>query len=316
MGANTKIEWTAYIRPDGTSVPGHTFNPWRGCTKVSDGCKNCYAETLTHRWGLPVWGPTAGRVIAAESAWRNPLSWDRKARAAGERHRVFCASLADVFEGNDTCKDKEAWADITGARMWLFQLIEETPNLDWLLLTKRPQNILDMVPLRWANQFPANVWIGTSVEDQKTADTRIPLLLEVPAVVRFLSCEPLLSSVCLSDEWLYPRFAADDPRYYCPDGRGVDWVIIGGESGPGARPAHLNWYRKLVSQCRAVGVPAFVKQMGSYAVDDARQVKFVDRKGGDITEFPEELRVREFPGVLAGSGDAALAEGEISRQPH
>lgn len=139
MAENSKIEWTH-----------HTFNPWRGCTKVSEGCKFCYAETMSGRnpGTLGIWGPRGTRVVAAESYWRQPLKWDKAAEAAGEQHRVFCASLADVFEGPESMPASE-WPKVQAARAQLFGFIEATPHLDWLLLTKRPQNIARFSPNRW-----------------------------------------------------------------------------------------------------------------------------------------------------------------------
>lgn len=165
MGQDSKIEWTH-----------HTFNPWRGCTKVSDGCKHCYAETMSKRNPsvLGVWGPRGRRVVAAESYWRQPLAWNCDAEQAGERRRVFCASLADVFEGPETMP-AESWPVVEAARARLWRLIEVTPWLDWLLLTKRPVNAAQnsYVPITWWERWPDNVWIGTSVENQAAADERI-----------------------------------------------------------------------------------------------------------------------------------------------
>jgi protein gp37 len=296
MAENSKIEWC-----------DHTANFWWGCTKISDGCKNCYADTLSRRYGKAIWGPDADREMKI-GVWSEVARWQKEAAAAGVRKRVFCQSMADFFEGPETAQNPDAYAKVVEARdKVLCEVIPDTPNLDWLILTKRPANIEKMIPFHWCSQFPENVWIGTSVEDQKTADKRIPELLKVPAVVRFLSCEPLLSQVCLEDEWLYPRFATDDPRYHRPDGRGVDWVIIGGESGPGARPFDIHWAKTLVRQCGEVGVACFVKQLGANPVRRSRfsediagspesnRIKLVDRKGGEIAEFPDDLQVREFP---------------------
>lgn len=248
MGENTAIEWS-----------DHTFNPWRGCQKVSPGCANCYAETMSHRNPevLGEWGPphATERVIAAESYWRKPVAWNRAAAEAGRRDRVFCASLADVFE------DAPQVA-VARARLWL--LIEDTPSLDWLLLTKRPENVNGMVPQWWAYEgWPPNVWLGTSVEDQERADERIPHLLGVPAAVRFLSCEPLLGPVDLRAEWIELEIQAFGAAGAVPFPR-VDWVIVGGESGPGARPMHPDWPRNLRDQAVASGVPFFFKQWGNW----------------------------------------------------
>lgn len=311
MGANSKIEWTH-----------HTFNPWRGCTKVSAGCANCYAETLSGRnhGTLGVWGPNGTRVIASESMWRQPLKWDREAgeRFANwqlavqtcvseydsvdsyERPRVFCASLADVFEdwtgpiadsrgllGHVYLSDgawgfgpdyvSSGYTETSNTRMLtmqdvrarLFALIDATPNLDWLLLTKRPENIAKMMPkpafdhAGWNGTLDGywhqmgkprpNLWLGVSCENQQAADERIPHLLRVPAKVRFLSCEPLLGPVDLHarPEWFWKS-------------AGIHWVIVGGESGPGARPMHPHWARSLRDQCQAAGVPFHFKQWGEW----------------------------------------------------
>jgi protein gp37 len=234
MGQDSKIEWT-----------DHTFNPWIGCTKVSDGCKFCYAEIdsparISRAAGNELWGPNAGRKVKAESGWREPLAWDRAAAKAGERHRVFSASQSDVFEDRP---------DLIEPRARLFRLILATPNLDWLLLTKRPENIGGLWPVGHdltgpgAAEWP-NIWLGTSVENQAMADQRIPDLLKIPAAVRFLSMEPLI-------EDLGPI-----------DLTGIDWVIVGGESGPKARPMHPDWARSIRDQCVAAGVPFFFKQWG------------------------------------------------------
>lgn len=246
MGEDSNIEWT-----------DHTFNPWIGCTKVSPGCDNCYAEKLaTQRLGV-AWGPHAERRFAAESTWHHPARWNRKAQKEGRRARVFCASLADVFDN----QVPDQW------RLDLWHLIHQTPHLDWLLLTKRPQNIAAMLPQPATLGFPAwgegwpNVWLGTTVESQAEADRRIPHLLSVPARVRFLSCEPLLGPVNLRgwetfDHGWHSRPGEDTPR--------IDWVIAGGESGHGARPMHPDWARSLRDQCQAAGVPFFFKQWGDW----------------------------------------------------
>lgn len=273
MAENSKIEWTH-----------HTFNPWRGCTKVSDGCKFCYADTLSQRnpKTLGVWGPKGTRPIAAESYWRMPERWDDEASQAGERRRVFCASLADVFEGPETMP-KEAWGSVEAARERLFDLIESTPSLDWLLLTKRPENVIrlmtwhdnpDTPGYNWKG-FPDNVWIGTSVENQEQADNRIPHLLKIPAKVRFLSCEPLLGPVDLTQVGADASLgwsAVDvlngttwNHAFDCQDKLPkIHWVICGGESGPNARPMSVRWARSLRDHCQAACVPFFFKQWGEW----------------------------------------------------
>jgi protein gp37 len=271
MAETTGISWT-----------DSTFNPWRGCTKVSPGCTNCYAETLSHRNPsvLGEWGDKGTRVVAAESYWRQPLKWERDAaydlerqNAGARRTRVFCASLADVFEDRP---------DLQLPRARLFGLIEQTPHLDWLLLTKRPENIEPILmeiqanggkyePDPWAlagawiidGNPPANVWLGVSVEDQQYADERIPLLLRLPAAVHFLSVEPLLGRVDLT----IPVPEMNVEAFPC-DTHDLDWVIVGGESGANAKPMHRQWARDLRDQCVTAGVPFFFKQWGEWAPGD------------------------------------------------
>jgi protein gp37 len=166
---NSKIEWTH-----------HTFNPWWGCTKVSDACAHCYAETFAKRTGHDVWGPDKPRRFFGDKHWEAPLLWNDQAKKAGERQRVFCASMADVFEDYNGPKNLE----LLNARSQLWRLIEQTPNLDWLLLTKRPENILRFLPQAWDQT--SRLWIGTTVENQEQANKRIPELLKVPARIRFL----------------------------------------------------------------------------------------------------------------------------------
>lgn len=297
MGTETKIEWT-----------DHTFNPWRGCSKVSPGCDHCYAETMSKRnpGVLGVWGDAGTRVVASESYWKQPLKWDRQSATDGVRRRVFCASLADVFEAwlgpisvgqlgevlskpgldresgpenwvpawpEDTVRDPQGWRLVTldDVRRRLFALIDCTPNLDWILLTKRPENIRRMWPVplnspcRQGDGLVShdylgdrcrkcdggrreNVWLLTSVENQEQADKRIPELLECRNLspVLGLSCEPLLGPVIL------------------PKCRELDWVIVGGESGPNARAMHPDWARGLRDQCQDAGVPFFFKQWGEW----------------------------------------------------
>jgi protein gp37 len=322
---------------------------------VSAGCKNCYAETLSGRNPdvLGVWGPNGTRVVAAEAQWRLPVRWNGEAAGSGERRRVFCASLADVFEDwsgimvnagqrqlyvrpsgewiEEPIDDHREYVGcrpltMDDVRRRLFELIAVTPYLDWLLLTKRPQNItptlerLRAAGLVASNHFPwDNVWLGTTVEDQDAADARIPELLKVPAKVRFLSCEPLLGEVDLrSPAWNgranglesvgIPRHLAADVAGTFAPLDGIHWVIVGGESGGEARPFDLAWARSLVRQCRDAGTACFVKQLGSdphawkpsheYPSDGATlPLRLRDRKGGDPAEWPEDLRVRDFPAV-------------------
>ena len=247
MGENTKIEWAH-----------HTFNPWVGCAKVSEGCRNCYAEALAKRGGLATWGPDGTRNVTSLAYWRQPFRWNAAAEKAGERHRVFCASMADVFESH---------RDTPQPRFLLFELIKATPNLDWLLLTKRPENFVQHLPKDWGEGYP-NVWLGVSVENQEQADARIPILVRTPAAVKFLSCEPLLGPVVLKvgypDGWIADPDEPDDFRYWVKRDGGIKWVIVGGESGHHARPMHLDWVRSLQSQCEKSAVRFFFKQWGEF----------------------------------------------------
>jgi protein gp37 len=234
----TVIGWVNRQLPDGTIIAGATWNPWWGCMKVSEECQRCYALDIAHHYiKEELWGPaaTTERRLFGDKHWAEPLKWNRAAEREGHRRSVFCASMADVYEEHPQL-DRE--------REKLWKLIEVTPWLNWLLLTKRPRNILKMSP--WGRSpWPDNVWIGTSVGLQKRAEERIPYLLEVPAVVRLLSCEPLVDPLDLSP-WL---------KY-------LQWVIVGGESGIGARPMHPDWARSLRDQCLEASVPFYFKQWG------------------------------------------------------
>lgn len=279
---NSKIEWT-----------DHTFNPWWGCEKVSAGCKNCYAEALDRRWKGGHWGPDGTRKMQSDKYWQQPLEWNKAAAAAGVKAKVFCASMADVFEHHPD-DHPELWME----RQRLFNLISQTPNLIWQLLTKRPENIIPLISESWGKGLPSNVWIGTSVENQEAADKRIPHLLQVPAAVRFLSCEPLLGPVVLrkqaeSDiEIMQMTLMGMLDEYSRPVQRGIDWVIAGGESGHGARPCHPDWLRILRDQCAAADVPFFFKQWGEWADDGGYQVRVGKKLAGRLLDGVE---YNEFP---------------------
>jgi protein gp37 len=322
MGKISAIEWT-----------DHTFNPWWGCEKVSAGCQSCYAETFAKRVGQPVWGKAAPRRFFGAKHWMEPHKWDIEAKSEHVRRRVFCASMADVFEARE---DLDRWRE----KLW--DLIDTTRGLDWLLLTKRPENILQMIPAAWRKSARANVWFGTTAENQEQANKRIPELLQVPARVRFLSCEPLLGSIDLNavPRLDNPYLKLNGERGVLRDEREVDdfaywakrdaihWVIVGGESGPKARPCRVRWVRGLVGQCVIARVPVFVKQLGAHVIDandagfdgieerewpedtqhddwdedPSRQYQgadtrifLTDRKGGDPSEWPKDLRIQEFP---------------------
>lgn len=326
MGEVTHIQWT-----------DHTFNPWEGCTKVSPGCAHCYAETRNKRFaGGANWGKGAPRRRTSVSNWNMPLKWDRDARGEGKatlecpscrapwkdcecgfaqrNPRVFCASLAD-------------WLDDEVPIEWLadlLELIRKTLNLDWQLLTKRPENWAKRIEAAQGWHFdhgdrnvagwlwdwlkhrkpPANVWIGTTVEDQQRADERIPLLLSIPAKVRFLSCEPLLGPLDLRAQgWLatvYQSGGREEPVEYDLGRGGIDWVICGGESGPGARPMHPDWARSLRNQCKDAVVAFFFKQWGEW-------VKYIDRDNDDPAWQQNYSRISnsdtfQFINLAGGSG--------------
>ena len=308
MTENTKIEWA-----------DHTFNPWWGCTEVSPGCDHCYARTWAKRYGLDVWGKGVPRRTFGPKHWAEPLKWNAAAARLGIRQSVFCASMADLGDVDAP----------EGELPRLFALIKATPWLDWLLLTKRPQELARRLPEDWGEGYP-NVWLGTSVESPEYI-WRAAALLKVPARVRFLSCEPLLGPVdllndCPACEGTGGGYTPENECRSCHgDGRligGINWVIVGGESGPGARPMDVAWARSLVAQCQSAGVAVFVKQLGHWPVTShalsrpdescpaewlgrwdrdklpgrcAHLVRLKSAKGGDMAEWPADLRVREFP---------------------
>lgn len=266
MAENTSIEWCR-----------HTFNAWTGCAKVSCGCRRCYAAAWAGRFPgrYGRWGTAGSRVVASESTWQKPLVWDRKAAAAGERHRVFASSMADVFEGEDTMPP-EAVGPVRDARRRLAAVIAATMNLDWLLLTKRPENaprmLADMFgPDRAA--WPANFRVGASVEDQPTADERLPHLLRLDWP-NFVSYEPALGPIDfrrvverlgVATHVVHDALRRKDGLNKGTPWRGIDWLIMGGESGHGAQPMHPAWPRLARDQCRIAGVPFLFKQWGEWA---------------------------------------------------
>lgn len=293
MGATTGISWT-----------DRTFNPWWGCAHVSPGCVHCYAETFAKRTGHDVWGAKGHRRTFGPNHWAEPLRWNAHAESAGVRERVFCASMADVFEDHPA---------VTEAREWLWDMISRTPALDWQILTKRPENIARMLPALWGDGWP-NVWLGVSVEDQQRADERVPVLLSIPAKVHFLSCEPLIAPVFFEPLWMVPAAGlcgyrgttlADDralaqilraavrkltPRY---NRNFLEWVIVGGESGPNRREMDVRWAEAIVSTCDHHAIPVFVKQDSGL-------------RPGNKGRLPDALWARkEFPmlAVWTGSDD-------------
>lgn len=352
MSTKTSIEWTATVHADGTVTPGKTWNPVTGCTKVSAGCKNCYAETIADRfWATQypqvpaelvrsggtvyanISGPTRPRtftdVMTHEDRLLEPLRWKKPAR-------VFVNSMSDLFHEDVP----DAFID------QVFAVMALCPDLTFQVLTKRPERMRDYLsaqdrqarvageacdmvlidgapPRELSIQWPLpNVWLGVSCENQEQADKRIPLLVETSAAVRFVSCEPMLGPIDLEPYLLRPFRAAPNVT---PDVPRIDWVIVGGESGPQARSCDVAWIRSIVRQCKAAGVPAFVKQLGSHVIDrndagfegdpgdnwtaetryedltpqgwqgDPVRIRLRDRKGGDPFEWPEDLRVRQWP---------------------
>jgi protein gp37 len=261
--AKTKIQWVEYV-----------FNPWWGCVQVSPACDHCYAMVLARRigtrlFGHPVaWGPGGQRGYASDERWAQPLAWQRRAVANGVRYKVFCGSMMDVFEG---LREQRPVLER------LYALIAQTPDLDWLLLTKRPNNIRKLGPARW----PSNVWLGTTIENQAWADQRLPHLLASECTIRFASVEPMLSALDLR-----PCLGAGPGQ--------LNWVIFGGESGVQARgPADaVHWYRDLRNQCRAAGVPLFFKQWGAFRQQEEQLIKL--RPG-------QPRPARDAPALLDGS---------------
>ena len=308
MGTNSAIEWT-----------DHTFNPWTGCTKIGPGCDHCYAEGWAKRSGIVQWGSGAERRRTSAANWRQPLRWNAQAQRLGIRYRVFCASLADVFDNAVPAQ----W------RAELFDLISRTPHLDWLLVTKRIGNAKTMMAdalhrnpaaLSDGRIWPLpNVWLGVSTERQQEADERIPDLLQTPAAVRFISTEPLLGPIDLTGVKIdfMPGYFGDalQPHHvpYCDRHHRypkLDWVIVGGESGPGARPMHPDWARGLRDQCATAGVPFFFKQWGAYRPNFPQYADEFGVEEGDMLcdgyEFPAE-------GVLYRDGH--FYDG-VEYQPH
>lgn len=330
MAENTKIEWAH-----------HTFNPWYGCQRVGPGCDHCYAEGWAKRSGLVQWGAGADRRRSSEAIWRKPLHWNRQAEIqhnawqafkeahpgltdaqlieAGfskpERPRVFCASLADVFDNAVPA----SW------RADLFQLIERTPYLDWLLVTKRIGNVRDMAPVSWIGGpiqhgpdpsnihggWPPNVWLGITVVNQSEADRDIPKLLALPARVRFLSMEPLLGPVDLR----FHIFSEPTGNFRTHAGKrqmelrkpadgGLHWVIVGGESGPNARPMHPGWVQSLRDQCLSSGIAFLFKQWGEWRAP-------LDGEEYDTT-MGRAQRVPAF--IVAPSGTVHCFENEQTSQ--
>jgi len=278
-----------------------TFNPWMGCTKVSPGCDHCYAERDTARFKQVEWGPGAPRKRTSEGNWKKPMQWEREHEKFfaehGHRRRVFCASLADVFDN----EVDPQW------RMDLFSLIAQTPNLDWLILTKRIGNVIPMCSgdgLMF-DMIRERVWLGISVVNQAEADRDIPKLLAVPAAIRWLSMEPLLGPVHIG---MYLSRTNMPGFNIMPGFRdplpGIDWVVIGGESGKDARPMHPDWARNLRDQCQAAAVPFFFKQWGEWVPTEP---KAGEDLGGDMRKgIVRFVQVNREPDGRFLKGDAIM----------
>lgn len=338
----SNIEWTE-----------RTWQVTAGCTKVSSGCAHCYAETMANRLaGMARADQAAGREPKGKAPYLHVLNdagrWNGELRLLHDRlteplkwkkpTTVFVNSMSDLFHEAVPFEfvDK-VWAVMALCPQHTFQVLTKRPErmAEYLARTGKSIAHIDIAArslgytvmyeghgmIRWP--LP-NVWLGTSVEDQKAADERIPHLLRCPAAVRFLSCEPLLGPVdltkslgwrsafgCLSED---PAASAIDNLCRC----GLHWVIVGGESGPNARPCSVDWIRAVVQQCKAAGVPCFVKQLGAYVLDPVAggpdyeewptetlhdpereaggwRMRLRDRKGGTPDEWPGDLRVREMP---------------------
>jgi protein gp37 len=311
MAENTLIAWAH-----------DTFNGWEGCQKVSPECDNCYAETRAGRWGTVEWGPGKPRRRTSASNWAKPRRWNAEALAKGKARRVFCSSLSDVF---DNAADP-AW------RVDLFDLIRDTPGLTWMLLTKRPENVLkqlsqaqnlareagNMTLWAWlhawlAGKPPTNVWLGVSAGAQLEVDRRVPILLALPARARFLSAEPLLSGIQLASipmriDGALVHVDALRGEHYLPGAGSIssqtftgkprlDLVIVGGESGALDRVRRFDfaWADALARHCAAAGVAFFFKQGGRLPALNGEPLTLKHPKGEDPAEWPVALRVQQIP---------------------
>ena len=269
MGENTAIAWC-----------DATANFWWGCLKISDGCDHCYAETLSKRTGKNIWGPakTTDREYK-KAIWKDLIKWDDKARAEGKRIKVFVQSMSDFLEDHPQV---EPWREKAK------RLIEKLTNTDILMLTKRPENA-ERFLADWFKNWPDHVWFGVSVENQRRANERIPLLLRVPARILWLSVEPMLEKIDLR-EWLQPVTTVswgpgEDDWGYDMDQSPIAWVVVGGESGSNSRPMDIEWARDLKVQCEeSEHVAFFMKQIGGHP-----------NKRDQLADFPPDLQIRDFP---------------------
>lgn len=259
MGEKTKISWT-----------DRTFNVWHGCVEVSPACTFCYAKRDNARYhpDNPNWGKHAPRLMWNDGSqrsinhWNEPVKWNKIAEKTSTRSKVFCMSMGDILE--ILPPHHPQFQEMLTERMKCFRLMIDTPWLDWLVLTKRPENARGLMPFNWfePGQWPSNVWFGVTVEDEERADERMPILATIPAPVKWLSCEPLFSYLDLS-QWK----------------KDISWIITGGESGSKARPGHPNWYRALRDFAIVEHIPFFFKQHGEWApIEDCTE--------GQINSYP------------------------------
>jgi protein gp37 len=279
MGRASKIPWT-----------DHSYSPWHGCAKTSPGCANCWAERQSKRFTAhSIWGPKAERRFFGYEHWQQPLRWNKAAAKKGISERVFCGSMCDVFEIHQM-PNVQSRLNVARAKLWAW--IENTHCLDWLLLTKRPQNVERLVPVSWLNgQWPKNAWLGVTAEDQERAEERVPVLLKIPAPRRFVSVEPMLDYINMP--WVWPTCTATweeherdhDHGMFCDEAQ-LDWVICGGESGPKARPLDLRWVRRLRDECvESVNCKFFFKQM----MAKGKKVEMPKLDGKVWDEIPESV---------------------------
>lgn len=289
MAENSNIEWTR-----------HTWNPWTGCTKVSEGCRYCYMYREKERyrpegekWDAltehqqQYYDPTI--VLRSEGNFKKPLTWHKKLTGQEPltERLVFTCSYSDFFH-----EDADGW------RPEAWEIIRKTPNLVYQILTKRPERVLDCLPSDWGEKGYPNVWLGTTVENQQQAHNRLKLLWLWTAAVKWVSFEPLLGPIDLYDIptlWTYDFVGEEvvDKELRLP----FDWVIVGGESGNQSgkyrfRPCELSWLQGVVDVCQASGIPVFVKQLGTYLNN---HFCLNDHHGRDWSYWPEALRVRQFP---------------------
>lgn len=279
MGEFTKISWA-----------DSTWNPWIGCSHAGPGCDHCYAEAQNRfrRWNGGSWGNDAPRTFTSVKNWSDPIKWNAQAAEGrrgkdGKRWLVFAGDLCDIFDN----------LGVEEARELMWELFRETPALTWMILTKRPQHIPKYLPADWGTGYD-NVWLGTTVENRKNGYPRIDALRKVPAVVRFLSCEPLLENL--------PDL----------DLNGIHWAIVGGESGAQARPFDIEWAREIKRQCKQHSTAYFFKQLGRrpqenglpYLVEHRRPSGSRDLHGVLLANFPRDLQVQQWPQSAGSPIDA------------